>query len=223
MLSPNNNGPLYATIVIFALLVLGGFYFIFNKIANLEMELKSSESTVQNLSLQAAALNAQNQQSTDNKQNQNNANAAANSNQTSNNGQATTTTIIETSILFDVQSNPILQPQTKITILVQNVGKANDGTIDVTFKAFTNEATTYSAIEPRDFFELVNLTGDNQKPLSVKGQFTSMPPRTGMAGDIIFKIDPSQNNLILQTGSGDNIKFYQFDFLKKTYKETVIG
>lgn len=208
---------IYAIVIVFALLVLSGFYFIFDKIGNLRTDLKNSELSSQILEKRVSDFETANQ------------NPAGNNQETPSNPPPANTTIkngviiINTAILFETQSNPILQPQTKITILVEKISKAADGTINVVFKAFTNDASTYSAIEPRDFFEIVNLNGENLRPFEVKGQFASIPPKSATAGEIVFKTEAAQNTLILQIGGGENIKFYEFNFSKKTYKETVLG
>ncbi|MDI6821241.1 MAG: hypothetical protein QMD65_03690 [Patescibacteria group bacterium] len=209
-----NNGLVYITIVIFALLVLSGFYLIFDKISAVKSDVKNLELKLELLSKEKkeSPLIVQNEPT---KNTENIPTTPTNQNQT--------TTVIPTAIIFDASSSPILQPQTKITITIENISKTEDGTVKVNFKAFTNEATSYSALEPRDLFQLLNLEGDNQKPFDVTGQFNSIPPKNAVAGSVIFKILPTQNSIILQTGFNENIRFYEFNFLRKTYKETVIG
>lgn len=214
-----NNGALYALLAIFALLVLSGFYFIFEKISNLRSELKNFELSLQILEEKINDIETANK----NPGTENQRKLDDNLEPTNPINNETEEATINAAILFEIQSSPILQPQTKITMLIEKVAKLTVGTIKLSFKAFTNEATTYSTIEPRDFFELVNLTGDNQRPLAVNGQFTSIPPKNSAAGEIIFKIEPNQNTFILQVGDGENLKFYEFNFSKKTYKETVLG
>lgn len=206
---------IYAIVIIFALLVLSGFYFIFDKIGNLKTDLKNTESSFRLLEEQF---------------NKSQKNIPDPEGTPENNPPPTPPvppeeddTAINAAILFTVTSSPSLQPQTKITVMIEKAAKAKDGTIKINFKAFTNEANSYSAFEPRDFFEIINLTGENFKPLQVNGKFDSIPPQSSVSGDAVFKIAPDQNILILQTGSGDDLKFYEFNFLRKTYKETTIG
>jgi len=208
---------IYVIVVVFALLVLSGFYFIFDKIGNLRTDLKNSELSSQILEKRVSDFETANQ------------NPAGNNQEIPSNPPPANilpkndAVVINTAILFETQSNPALQPQTKITVLVEKVAKSGDGTVTLSFRTFTNDASTYSTIEPRDFFEIVNLNGENQRPLEVKGQFTSIPPKSATAGEIVFKTETMQNTLILQIGGGENIKFYEFNFSKKTYKETVLG
>jgi len=69
----------------------------------------------------------------------------------------------------------------------------------------------------------VNLEGENQKAILTEGQFDSMPPNSAVVGKLIFDGSPTTNTIILQVGYGENLKFYEFNFIKRTYKETVIG
>lgn len=130
---------------------------------------------------------------------------------------------IPTSIIFAAQSSPLLSPQTKLTVTLENTTKAKDGTITLNIKVFTNEAVSYSAFEPRDYFQIINLEGADQKAARTAGQFNSMPPKSSISGSLIFKIEPAQNTIILQVGPTENAVFYEFNFLKKTYKETFLG
>ena len=106
---------------------------------------------------------------------------------------------------------------------MESVVKKDDGTTVLNLKVFSSEATSYSAFEARDFFEMIKLDGDNQKPLKAEGQFASIPPKSAVYGTIIFKIKIAEQKIILQMGAGENLKFYEFDFEKENYKETVIG
>ncbi len=130
---------------------------------------------------------------------------------------------IPTGIVFNATSSPLLQPQATIVFIVQDVAKQADGKVFVHLKASTERAQSYSAIDPKDFFQLVSLSSDNQRALGVDGAWSSMPPQGTVQGTLMFQVDPSQTSLILQVGKGDAIKFYQFDFQTKTYKEVVLG
>jgi len=212
---------IYVVVIVFAILVLGGFFFLFNKIGNLQTDLKNSE-----LSFEAYKNQTGSSQTNASAPINPPVNPVPNQNPKQNNNvnsNPPAETAVDTAILFDATSSAVLQPQTKITINIEKVSKAADGKITVGFKAFTSEATGYSAFEPRDFFEVVNLNGDNIKPISVTGNFTSLAPKSSTAGEIIFKITPDQNTLILQINAGENIKFYEFNFTNQTYKETILG
>ncbi|MEK7464260.1 MAG: hypothetical protein AAB617_00590 [Patescibacteria group bacterium] len=135
------------------------------------------------------------------------------------------TASIPTSIIFKEQSSVALLPQSNLTVTVESLSRSSDGTVKVNIKIFTNEATSYAGVEPRYLFEIIDVStvGTNLKPVSEEGPFNSMPPKSSVSGSIIFKIPQTQNIIILQTGTGENVKYYEFNFLKKNYKETVIG
>lgn len=210
-----NGTGVYLVIVLFALLVLSGFYLMLDKIGSLRTDLKNLELTFGLLEKQFTET--KNASLPEEKAPSDNPQPPAPEPPKSEDVS------INTTILFIASSSPALQPQTKITVMVEKVSKSKDGTVKLNFRALTNEATAYSAFEPRYLFEIVNLTGENLKPLDVTGKFDSIPPNTSSPGEITFKIEPSQNTLILQIGSSENIKFYEFNFSRKTYKETAVG
>lgn len=204
---------IYVILFVFALFVLAGFYFTLDKIGGLKTDLKNLE-----LQIQLSAEKDGTSGTTINPPL-----ISQNPPPTPNSPQTNQDIIIPTAIIFDAQSSPILQPQTKITITIENLTKTKDGGIILNIKAFTNDANSYSALEPRDLFELVNLEGENQRAIQVTGQFNSIPPKNSTSGALIFKIEATSDRIILQVGSGENLKFYEFNFSRKTYKETVIG
>ncbi len=133
-------------------------------------------------------------------------------------------TIIPTAILFEVQSSPLLSPQTKITVAMEKMVKEKEtGIIRIYLKAYTNKADSYSALEPANFFEILNPSGQNQKPLKVRGQFDSIPPQSSVTGEVIFKITPEEESIILQIESDEDKKYYEFDFEEKSYEEATMG
>ncbi|MAF79577.1 hypothetical protein CL629_00660 [bacterium] len=131
---------------------------------------------------------------------------------------------IPTAIIFNTMSSPTLQPQTNIAVIVENVSKSDDGEVLVRLKAFTSEASSYSALPVQDLVEIVNLSsGVNQRPADVKGSFSSIPPKSVVSGTAVFRVSLTQRSIILQINADDEIRFYQFNFNKKTYKEIVLG
>lgn len=214
---------IYAIIVVFALLVIGGFYFVFDRIANLRSDFKNLELSFQLATKDSNEVeNATNDKKIGTKDTSESVKKIEpiKTEQLNNELKGIT---IPTAIIFEAQSSPLLQPQTKMTVTVDNITKGDDGIITLNLKVFSSEATSYSAFEARDFFEVVRLDADNQKPLKAEGQFNSIPPKSAIYGTVIFKIDTGVKTMILQVGSGTNLKFYEFDFEKKSYKETVIG
>lgn len=207
-------------IIILALLTVGGFYLVFNQIADLRSDFKNLE-----LSFEIANKNKQSQDA--------NASESANESEKENKAKKEESTapkiadtngiIIPTAIIFETQSSPLLQPQTKMIVTVESAVKKDDGMMVLNLKVFSSEATSYSAFEARDFFEMVRLDTDNQKPLKAEGQFNSIPPKSAVYGTVTFKAGLTEQKIILQIGAGTDLKFYEFDFEKKSYKETVIG
>ena len=212
-----NNKTLLTIFVLFVLIALVGFYMAFDKIATLS-------TTVSNLELaqqikDKSATPSQNEAGTT----VNIPVATSSEAQQPAPAQNDIVAKIPAAIIFNTLSDAALQPQATTTITVESVSKKNDGTIQVNIKAYTPNATSYTAIDPRGIFWLVNLNGDNIMVSQVSGQFQSMPPQSSTTGQLIFKPTTDSNNIILQIGNGDMAKFYQFDFTKLTYKETVIG
>lgn len=215
-----DNRGIYIISIILTLFVLGGFLLIFDTIGSLRGDIKNLESSV-NLVMKWKSENEK-------IVTQPTAPTTPETSGVKNPPQESETNTVQditipSAIIFETKSSAALLPQINITVTVEGVAKSSDGTIIVNFKAFTSQATGYSALEPRDFFELVSLEGDNQKVVKVDGQFSSIPPKSASSGAAYFKVVPTQNTIILQIGTGENLKFYEFNFLKKTYKETVIG
>jgi hypothetical protein len=133
--------------------------------------------------------------------------------------------VIPTAIIFDTLSSPLLEPQTKITVTVESISKTENGSVNIDIRAFTSEADAYSALQPQNFFELIDLEagGKTIKPVETTGAFSSIPPKSAVSGRISFKIEPTKNSIILQVNYEDTIKYYELNFTKKTYKETVLG
>lgn len=131
--------------------------------------------------------------------------------------------VIPTAILFQTESSPLLSPTTLLTVAVEKVIKGEEGIVTLHIKTFTNRATSYSTFDPGNFFELLNPQGSNQKPLKVRGQFDSMPPQSAVEGEIIFKLQPSQIIVILQVDTNEGIKYYEINFITRTYKEAILG
>lgn len=210
-----NSTSLYVVILVFALLVLAGFYLVFDKMSalkdgtsDLELQLKVLE-----LRLQAATTTP----------------PAGTPEPTAplppapTSTPADTTPTIQTAIIFNATSGPALQPQTKLTIQVEHVTRATDGTLTLSVKVFTGEATSYSAFDPKEVFEIMSLEGENTKASLVTGQFASMPAKGATSGTVVFPTDPSRSTIILQIGQGDALKFYELDFTRKVYRETIVG
>ena len=130
---------------------------------------------------------------------------------------------IPTAIIFNTLSSPLLKPRSNIAVLVEGVSRDTEGVLTVHVKVFTGEATSYSALNVGSVFELVDLTGLNQRIDRVLGSFDSMPPKQVVTGGIVFKTSPDTDTIIMQVNTGEEIKHYEFDFKKGSYKEVVLG
>lgn len=218
----NDTKSFYFILFIFALFIIAGFLLVFDTIGGLRSDIKDLQMAVE--------LNPQRTVSPGSGQ------PAASSSAMGAPSSSIPTpqpepapgnpaaTSIPTAIIFQTMSSPTLLPQTSITLAVQSVSRAPDGTLTVSFKAYTNLATSYSAIDPSTLFQVIPTnTGTNQAPNGVNGSFSSMPPKSVVSGSVTFTTDPSKNSVILQMGTADTATFYTFDFAGKTYKETPIG
>lgn len=214
-----DNQKVYIVFGVLILIIIIGFYFMVNK-------LNSLNQTIQNLQNQNQPSQNQKNQTIlpdlSSSTNNNNQSPAPTSSSPTN-----TSSLIDipTSIIFTASSSPLLTPQTALTITIQDVSEASDGTITVNIKVFANNATSYSALDAQNDFQLVDTTGggNNQNPLAVSSQLNAIAPQNAVTGSVTFKTNPGNANIILQVGSGDQIKFYQFNFANQTYKETILG
>lgn len=200
--------------IIFILFALGGFYVTLSAIGNLRNDLKNLElafelSQRENTVVSEAAPTAEETEES----------------QTSKTEPQEGLTVIPTAIIFEALSSPLLQPQTNVTITIESISKADDGLVSINLKAFTNEATSYSALQPQNLFELIDLStgGASMKPVGTEGSFGSIPPKSAVSGSVLFKIDPSLSSIILQVNYNNTIKYYELNFKRRTYKETVLG
>lgn len=136
---------------------------------------------------------------------------------------ATGTVSIPTGIIFTTLSSPILQPQANVTVTIESVAKSPDGTITVNLKVFTDQAASYSALNPSDVLALVDLQNGNQSVFGTTGNWSSMPPNGVTTGTATFKTNPNVTSVILQVGAPSTATYYQFNFTTQSYKQTVLG
>ena len=130
---------------------------------------------------------------------------------------------IPTAIIFETQSGVRLQPQKNLPVIVEGVSKSAEGDVVVSLKVFTSEASSYSALEAENLFELLDLTSGNRRPAEVSKIFRSMPPRSVVSGKVNFTVSPDQESIILQINTEGSASFYRFNFETKSYEETVLG
>lgn len=213
----DNNKTLLTILVIFVLISIVGFYVAFDKIATLGTTVSNLELANQIKNKPADTIPANVPTPSPAPTNQ-----PAQTNQPA--GDATDVVAkISTAIIFDVNSSSSLLPQASTTITIDNVSKLKDGTLTADIKAFTSNASSYTAIDPKSLFWIINVDGSDVLATDAIGQFSSMPPKSSVSGKIIFKSASERNSYIFQVGTGDDTKFYEFDFVKKSYKETIIG
>src|SRR3989344_9174195 len=102
---------IYVIFVIFALFVLSGFYFIFDKISNLRNDIKNLELSIELLKKDLAVAPPENPPLNE---------PPTNTPPPPENQEIK----IPTAIIFEASSSPLLSPQTKITITIENVTKS---------------------------------------------------------------------------------------------------
>ncbi len=211
-----DRGP-YILVVVFALLVLAGFYFMFDRISGLDADVKNLELQTQ----LAQKTEPTTPSSPTPSPTTTSPTPAPTEGPTGNNSSEEVS--IPTAIVLAASSSPSLQPQAPLTITVDSVSQATDGTITLNFKVYTSDATSYSAFDASSTFQIVNLNGDNFMATNITGQFSSMAPGSSVGGNVQFLVPGNPNPIILQVQTGQDFKFYEIDFVKQTYKETVIG
>lgn len=131
--------------------------------------------------------------------------------------------VIPTAITFNTTSSPLLLPQAPLTVAIQGATKSEDGILTFSFKVFTYDTASYSALEVRDLFQRIRLSGPEERAMSITGTFTSMPPKGAISGTAQFRVDQKEQSFIFQIGPIDDPTYYEFDFSNKTYKETTVG
>lgn len=206
----NDRGP-YIFLMIFAFLVLGGFYFVMSEVLAIKSTLKNLEFSIEQISKREAIST----QSTP---------AVVEKQTTTEPAPPPKTDItIPTAIIFTQLSSSLLEPQTPITVTIEGVTRELDGTVIVGIKAYTNEAVSFSSLDVNQLFSIIDMTGTTQKPLFVNGSFNSIPAKNVASGGLVFKTDPVRATVILQVGTVENARFFEFNFSTKTYRETPLG
>lgn len=209
----DNNKTLLTILVIFVLVAIVGFYVAFDKIATLSTTISNLQLT-QQIKNQGTASTPIPTPAPTTQTTSTNQSAVA---------QPDLVAKISTAIIFETNSSSALLPQASTTLTIENISKMSDGSIVADIKAFTSNATSYTAIDPKEIFFVVNTDGNSETATQVNGRFQSMPPKSSVSGQVIFKPSTARDSYIIQVGTGDDTKFYEFDFVKKSYKETVIG
>jgi len=131
---------------------------------------------------------------------------------------------IDTNISFTTLSSITFNPQSPLEIFVEKINQSENGIITLEVKVSTEKAETYSSLDLKNYFALVDVENNEFKlPTKIKGFFNSMPPKNLIEGEIIFQNFIKKDKIIIQIGPGDDPKFYEFDFDNKNYKEIQIG
>ena len=205
---------LYMVLGVMVVLMIAGFYILFQKIGTLENSDSQDVTSIASVSTSTNTGSSSNPSS--------NTSTPAETTTTATSSQLSPVSI-NSSILFNATSSPDLQPQAKLTVLVSRVTKTPDGNIAVTVKVFTDSATSYSAVDLSNLVQIFNPSGSNATSTSITGAFKAMPPQSSVDGVVNFSMDPSAASFILQVGPSDNAAFYQFDFTNGSYKPVTVG
>lgn len=212
------NTGIYLTIGLIFVFVVVGFFFTFDSIGTLRTDVRNVEMALELANKERQATPVEQPIKRVDQESKNT---------TSSEEQATEVftniATVPTAILMDVQSSPILLPQTNLTLSVESINKNSNNTISINFKIYTSKATGNSSIDPAKIFSIVALDSDNIESFKTNGQFSSIPPKSVISGSVLFRISQAQNTIILQVGYGENTKFYEVNFSEKSYKETFIG
>lgn len=225
----DDNRAIYFVLIIFAIFIIAGFFFVFDSIGNLRSDVRDLQMSIsygipQNTVSPGASGSLGGPSAPGGQTDKTPVPQPVPTSTRTDVRGAATQNVIPTAIIFQTTSSPTLLPQTSITITVSSVARADDGTITVNFKAYTANATSYSAIDPGTLFQLVSVDGGEQHaPNSITGSFASMPPKSVVTGGVTFSSNPSKSSVILQVGTAETARFYTFDFDTKSYRETPIG
>jgi hypothetical protein len=212
-----NNTGIYVTLGVILILIIAGFFFVFNSLGTLRTDVRNLEMALElaNKERQATIIVQEPKEKTPE--------TKETTSTPEKNPEIKILSTVPTAILMDVLPSAASPSQSKVTVSVESIDKNSDGTTSLSFKIYTNKATGNSSIDPIRIFGIVSMDSDNIQPFRVTGQFSSIPPKSVAPGSVFFRISEGQSTFILQVGFGENVKFYEIDFFKKTYKETVIG
>lgn len=210
---------IYTILFIIALFVLGGFFLIFDTMSDMRNDFRDLELSVErllhggNVTEGETPSPSEEASQTEEPEEETPEPVAA----------ADRGVVIPTAVLFETTSSPALLPRTRLSITLENVSKNSEGVVVVNFKVYTSKATGYTALSIKDIFQVIFLGGENREPSKITGSFNSIPPKSVISGSAEFVLDPETTTVLLQTGLLENARFYSFDFVRKTYKETPLG
>jgi len=201
----------YATIFVLVIFIIAGFFLVFDTVSDMRGELRNVETALELLKRGGSAESIQEGVPQEEEK------------ETVVEEETSLEISIPTAIILETSSSPALLPIVPLTVTVESVVKAEDGIVAVNFKVYTDNALGYTALNPNDIFSVIFPDGSEQNPIKVNGMFESMPQKSMIPGNVLFRISADDTRMLLQIGKGEHARFYDFDFKNKTYKETVIG
>ncbi len=207
---------IYFLFTVLVIIVLAGFYVLFQKINGLSGNYGQDQSSV---SVQQIATSSGTQSQSTSTPGLSTTTATT----SPETGSAGSPVSIDSSILFNATSSSSLQPQANLTILVSKVSESPDGNVAVTVKVFTDSASSYSAVDIGSLVQIFNPSGQNQSANNIVGAFKAMPPQSSVDGVLNFTVSPGTSSVTLQIGQSDNLNFYKFDFTSGSYKQITVG
>lgn len=138
-------------------------------------------------------------------------------------GTSETTTETLLPILTSIVYSNANDNSDNIVFSIQSVGKTSEGTIVVSFKVLTYETNNVTSIDPGELVKLIEPSGQTIVARVLQGSFVNMQPNHESTGNAIFFTSTNQDKVFLQIGRGERIKFYEFDFLTRSYRQRDIN
>lgn len=140
-------------------------------------------------------------------------------------GTVGTSTILS---LVSIPSSIVLEnadPATPGTVfVVESVGQSDDGTVIVSFKILTRTATKTASVDPGELLKIVDFSQGNISPRVLEGgDFRNIAPNSEISGNAVFFLNDRKSSIILQFGKEGSGGFYEFDFVRKTYRSAQVG
>lgn len=208
-----SNTPVFVTLIIVILVVAGGFFVAFDKIASLSSELNAAKLKIETLEKNEGYRVEVPPETT------------PTPTSTTPLPPAPTSSVsrtIPTAIIFQASSSEALPPQVPLTVTIESAKREDPNAVVFQLKVYNGEGKGYAALDPRTLLELLNFEGDNVKATMMSGSFSAIPAKGAVTGTVTIPADPARSSVILQINLPE-LKFYEFDFERQTYRQAEVG